>query len=64
MENTGKPKPFKKFLIFTMFIVIASLRVIYSIVVAFLPHHIKTHHTTIQARHIGLMLAYAFQNVF
>ena len=57
IDNKPVSKPFKKYLLFTMFVVIAALRIVYSVVVAFLPHHIKLKHQTIKAKDIGLMLA-------
>ena len=56
-STRSNSKPLDKWMISTMFVVIAAMRVIYSTIIAFLPHHIKLHHSTITATQIGLILS-------
>ena len=44
-------------MIFTMFAIISSLRIVYSVIASFLPHHIKLNHVTITSGKTGLILA-------
>ena len=51
-------KPWRSALmIFTMFAIISSLRIVYSVIASFLPHHIKLNHVTITSGKTGLILA-------
>jgi hypothetical protein len=58
MEVVEERKPWRSALmIFTMFTIISSLRIVYSVIASFLPHHIKLNHVTITSGKTGMILA-------
>lgn len=55
MEEPKAKRPY--LMIATMFAIIASLRIVYSVIASFLPLHIKLTHNTITSSKTGFILA-------